>query len=79
MIAAGRSNSESYTAEMPNFLVQQVTTRYYTLQDILSPVTAAVFRNYRKFATDSNVKFGLVGARKVLHRAGGQAGRKGAA
>jgi hypothetical protein len=29
-IAAARSNSESYTAEMPNFLVQQVTTRYYT-------------------------------------------------
>jgi hypothetical protein len=29
-IAAARSNSESYTAEMPNFLVQQVTTRYYS-------------------------------------------------
>jgi hypothetical protein len=28
-VAAARSNSESYTAEMPNFLVQQVTTRYY--------------------------------------------------
>jgi hypothetical protein len=29
-IAAARSNSESYTAEMPNFLVQQVTTRFYS-------------------------------------------------
>ena len=29
-IAAARSNSESYTAEMPNFLVQQNTTRYYS-------------------------------------------------
>jgi hypothetical protein len=30
IVAAARSNSESYTAEMPNFLVEQVTTRYYS-------------------------------------------------
>ncbi len=30
IVAAARSNSESYTDGMPNFLVQQVTTRYYS-------------------------------------------------
>jgi hypothetical protein len=29
-VAAARTNSESYTAEMPNFLVAQITTRYYS-------------------------------------------------